>query len=220
MSQSRNLPATAIDSVLAFLLPLILPTLNDDHTAARDLALTMLAEYHPASVRELRLAAEAIGFSLQSLAFLAQSAAPDSPPYQREADAKSACTLNRSSHQSQRRLTEIQRDARMASPSEPLTTAPSQPAPPPPSPSQPGPSQPDPSPDTPPLTVAAAEAQLTAATKLLNLMQAHAPNPPPHSPLAQQIQAQQRVVQTARMKLQQARRQHANPSTGAEPAAA
>ena len=124
MSQSRNLPATAIDSVLAFLLPLILPTLNDDHTAARDLALTMLAEYHPASVRELRLAAEAIGFSPQSLALLAQSAAPDSPPYQREADAKSACTLNRSSHQSQRRLTEIQRDARMASPSEPLTTAP------------------------------------------------------------------------------------------------
>jgi outer membrane protein TolC len=60
-------------------------------------------------------------------------------------------------------------------------------------------------PETP--DIATAEAKLASATKLLNLMKAHHKGaPPPHSSAAQQIQAQQRVVETARLKLEQARR--------------
>jgi hypothetical protein len=196
MPPFTNLPTAALDLALSFLLPLILPTLNNDTTAARALALHMLGEYDPKSVRELRLAAEAIGFSLKSLTVLAESADPNIKPDKLDVTLKWASSLSRSSHQAQRRLTEFQRAARTTP--EPAHAEPTQPEQPAPATSAPEPEAPD---------IATAEAKLASATKLLNLMKAHHKGaPPPHSSAAQQIQAQQRVVETARLKLEQARR--------------
>jgi hypothetical protein len=211
-----NLPAAALDVAISFLLPLILPALGQDATAARTLALHMLGEYDPQSVRELRLAAEAIGFSLKSLTVLGESAEPDMKPEQRDGALKWACSLNRSSHQAHRRLLELQRAGRTAPVPEPALPEPiaeevASPA-----------TAPQPEADNAASGIAAAEATLASATKLLNLMKAHYKGaPPPHSSAAQQIQAQQRVVETARLKLQQARRaQAATPQLVPEQAAA
>ena len=54
------------------------------------------------------------------------------------------------------------------------------------------------------------QAAYSSAVKLLELMKAHHKGaPPPHSQAAQQIQAQQRIVGTARLKLEQARQRAA-----------
>ena len=210
MSLSPNLPASAIETVLAFLLPLILPTINNDTAAATALAIHMLRDYDPRTARELRLAAEAIGYSLKGLTVLAESAEPGIKAEKREADIKWACSLTRSGHQSERRLSQAQRAARATLPdqsapvavneSQATTGEPAAPASEPPAQHQPN--------DTQPQDVPTAEAALAKATKLLNLMKAHHKGaPPPHSQAAQQIQAQQRIVDTARLKLEQARRQ-------------
>ncbi len=225
MSLSATLPTAALDVALSFLLPLILPALGNDAAAARALVLHMVAEYDPQSVRELRLAAEAIGFSLKSLTVLAESAEPDIAAGRLDVTLKWASSLSRSSHQAQRRLTEVQRAARTAPAPEPpylepaTETAPTEtvaaePAPPAPAP--------QPEPDTAIPDVAKAEDALASATKLLTLMKAHHKGaPPPHIGAAQQIQAQQRVAETARLKLEQARRlQAATPQREPEPAAA
>jgi len=122
---------------------------------------------------------------------------------------KWACTLSRSGHLAQRRLDELQRPRKTARQPEaiPEATAPRTELPEIVSPRA------DPAPSEP---VAQAEAALRSAEKLLVLMRAHHKGaPPPHSPAAQQIQAQQRAVETARLKLQQAR-QAAGPAQ-AEP---
>ena len=193
---SPNIPATALEMAFALILPLILPTLKNDTEAARALALHMLGEYHPQTVRELRLATEAISFSIKSLIVLAESAEPDIKPEKLDASLKWATSLGRASHQAQRRLTEFQRAARTTPAPEPAI--------------EPVPPAPEPEHETQEAAtrdVAVAEANLASATKRLNLMKAHHKGaPPPHSTAAQQIQAQQRVVETARLKLQQARR--------------
>ncbi|MFL5289161.1 MAG: hypothetical protein ACJ8AW_51475 [Rhodopila sp.] len=66
MSVREPLPQDAVDMVVASLLHLILPVLESE-AAARALALRMLTEYQPESVRELHLAGEIIGFSLNGL---------------------------------------------------------------------------------------------------------------------------------------------------------
>jgi len=211
MSLSPNLPQAAVDMVVALLLPLILPGLNGDIPAARALALHMLSEYHPQSVLELRFAGEAIGFSLKSLASLARSAEPGISPETLDNALKWACSLSRSGHQAQRRLNDLQRPPRGKRQAEPAQeAAPAVEA----------------AAETPPATQAAdagldaalAEATFETALKVLNLMKAQYKGaPPPHSQAAQQIQAQQRVVETARLKLQQARNRQAQAERRADP---
>ena len=77
MSHFPDLPAGAVDFVVGILVRLILPTLGDDPAAARALARDMLAEYQPGTLKELRLAAEIIGLSLNALNALADAAQPD-----------------------------------------------------------------------------------------------------------------------------------------------
>ena len=250
MTPFANLPAAAIEVALGLLLPLILPTLKNDTQAATGLALHMLAEYEPRSVRDLRLATEAIGYSLRSLMILAESIVPGIKTEALDITLKWATSLSRSSHQAQRRLTEFQR-ATPVTATHPETdhpqTASAEPPQPAtretaahPEPTNPEPAHPEaaraesphptvttaaapaasPNPDPDCADVATAEARLASAIRLLNRMRAHHKGaPPPHSSAAQQIQAQQRVVETARMKLEQARRQHTQSAQPAQSAA-
>ena len=65
--------------------------------------------------------------------------------------------------------------------------------------------------------VTEAEKALKSAEKLLRLMKAHWKGaPPPHSPAAQQIQAQERAVNMARMTLAQARKRQADAARAAD----
>ena len=69
--------------------------------------------------------------------------------------------------------------------------------------------------------IAAAELDLVKAEALLALMEARVKGGvPPHSQAAQQIRNQKRVVETARLKLEQARKRQAEAMTGATKAAA
>jgi hypothetical protein len=216
MSLLTDLPAAALDFVIAFLLPLILPRNGGDTLAARTLALQMLEDHHPQTVRELRLAGEAVGFSLKSLTMLAESAEPNIAAEKLESSMKWACGLSRSGHLAQRRLDELQRLRKTGCRPEEipnatqLQTAILEAAP------EGAPATVEP---TGPPNVAQAEAALRSAEKLLALMKMHHKGaPPPHSQAAQQIQAQHRLVDTARMKLQQARRREAETASPPEPA--
>ena len=210
MSLPASLPASAVNMVIGMLLPLILPGVDGDVQEARDLALHLLWEYQPQTGRELQLAGEAVGCSLRGLAMLAQSAEPGIRSDKLEMSLKWACSLSRSGHQAQRRLNELQRTARAGRREDPAP-APEQAAPTA-TPAYPTPesvAEPEPPPaaeTAPPSDLAQAEAKLRSAVKLLNLMQGqHKGAPEPHSQAAQQIQAQQRSVETARLTLQQAR---------------
>ena len=97
--------------VIAALLPLILPALGDPDTARR-LALGMLAEYQPETLRELRLAGTIIGIDLNCLAAIVRSGEPDLTPERRAHAARSICTLNRSGLQALRQFAAMQRDRR------------------------------------------------------------------------------------------------------------
>ncbi len=216
MSLLTDLPAAALDFVIAFLLPLILPRNGGDAQAARTLALQMLEDHHPQTVRELRLAGEAVAFSLKSLTMLAESAEPNIAAEKLESSMKWACGLSRSGHLAQRRLDELQRlrktggrPAEIPKPTPLRTMIP-----------EAGPdTAPPPTEPAAPQNVAQVEAALRSAEKLLALMKVHHKGaPPPHSQAAQQIQAQQRLVDTARMKLQQARRREAEIVSSPEPA--
>jgi hypothetical protein len=274
MSLSATIPAGAVDLAVALLLPLILPGLGCDTRAAAALVLQLLAEYEPHTARELRLATEAIGFSIKGAATLAESAEAGIAREKREASIKWACSLTRSGHQAQRRLMELQRAPRMVDRTVPLTEigqtaaiSPTESAARAPTPAAAGakdaglpaagnaaqgmnaalPKRPNASlpnvalanaassdathldtaqpaqvipttrvaetstqPDPAPADVAQAEATYNVAVDLLNLMKArHKGAPPGHSQAAQQIQAQQRIADVARMKLRDARRRQA-----------
>jgi len=211
MSRLTDLPEAALQFVISVLLPLILPRNGGDPTAARSLALDLLEDHQPRSVRELRLAGEAVAFSLKSLTALAESAEPNLAAEKQEAAMKWACALSRSGNLAQRRLDQLQgprKPTRQPDVTPDTTTPPSEPAQIAAPPDQSTPAEP----------VAQAEAALRSAEKLLALMKAHHKGaPPPHSPAAQQIQAQQRIVDTARMKLQQARKLAAAAALQSEP---
>lgn len=212
MSLLTDLPTATLNFLIGFLLPLILPRNGGDVEAARALALELLEDHRPRTARELRLAAEAVAFGLKGLTMLAESAEPNVSAEKLESSMKWACGLSRSGHLAQRRLDDLQRPRKTPPQQEetPATTAqqsaPSEAAPP-----SAGPATAQ--------TTAQAEAALKSAEKLLALMKAHHKGaPPPHSHAAQQIQAQQRAVDTARMKLQQARKRDSEIVSSPEPA--
>jgi hypothetical protein len=197
-----------VDLVGGLLLPLILPTLGGDTAQAQALVRHMLSEYQPRSVRELRDAGEAIGFSLRSMGELARSAEPGVAAEQRNSARKWACSLSRSGDQAQRRLDDVRRAPQTVRETEPVPEAASPVA---------G-ATPAVTPGTGPLPdVPQAESAFNAAVKLLTLMKAHHEVAPPRfSKAAQQIAAQQRVVDAAWMKLEQARKRQAEAATRPE----
>ncbi len=216
-SLSPNLPTAAIDMAVTLLLPLLVAALGGDAPAARALALQCLADYRPDTVQELAIAAEAIGHGLKGLSLLAQSADPDADPRKSDIAVRRACSLSRAGHQAQRRLEALQLARRSATPAE------QQPEPAP----RPGTQAFDVEPVTAetqsitptaptsessaPTDVAQAEATLRSAEKLLGLMKTHVKGAlPPHSKAAQQIQDQQRAFETARLRLQLARKTEAD----------
>src|SRR4051794_20437733 len=105
------LAADAIDFVVAFLLPLILPTLSDPDRA-RALALRLLAAHNPANERDLQLAGEAVGFSIRTMAAFAQAADPNAAAGTQDQALRRAGSLSRSGLQVQRCLIALQRDQR------------------------------------------------------------------------------------------------------------
>ena len=189
MSALANLPQRAIELVVTLLLPILLPHTGNDVDAATNLALDMLAEYNPTSIQELRAAGKIIGLSLECLQSLAEAAEPGLSPARVATLRRSACTLSRAEQQAEKALKEVRNNRPAEQP-----RAPQEPAQINDEPTVPG--------------TDSEEKAYNSAVKLLSLMKAHHKGaPPPHSQAAQQIQAQQRVVDTARMKLEQTRRQ-------------
>jgi hypothetical protein len=232
MSFATSIPEAVVNLVVGFLLPLLLPTVGGDRQAASVLALDLLASYNPQGPRELSLAGEAIAHSLKALALLARSAEPDIAAEKLENSLKWACSLSRSSHQAQRRLDALQRarqqTLKAAAEAEAIETAPTtiDAAPPKPvagprelaaaspeSVSAPIIAIPRAADETaPPPDLAQAQAALFLAEQQLVLMKARWKGAPqPHTQAGQQIQAQQRIVNTARLQLEQARRNQAEP---------
>lgn len=218
MRHATDLPQAAIDFVIGLLLPILLPALAGDTETARAIAVRTVAEYEPRSMRELHLAGEAAGFSLKTLVLLAQSSDPAVPAERQEALMKLATALSRSGQSAQRKLELLRRARRTASAEEPAPEATLSPVEmrvdaaddmeiaasdvQPPEQSAGAPAGPAPSPD-----LAQAEPAYHAAAAQLTLMRARFKGaPPPHSQSAQQIKAQQRIVDMARLKLEQARR--------------
>lgn len=238
MPISATLPPAAVDMVIAFLLPLILPAIGGDEVIGRRLAEHMLGEYRPASVEELRYAGEAVIFNLKTLSVVAQSAGGAEAAVKQDPVLRFASGLSRSGHQARSLLDRLRRErSALAFPAAPADMEGD----------RPDPIDPDPDagralvdvaapelsaePSAEPLAerdagthgaspeVAAdpaaeelrqAEKSYASASKLLTLMNAHHKGaPPPHSQAAQQIEAQRRVVDAARMKLAQLRRRHA-----------
>jgi hypothetical protein len=211
MSPLSNFSQHVINLVLTLLIPVILPLTGNDIEAAETLALDMLAEYEPRTIKELRAAAKVIGLSLASLQALSEAAEPNLPPARLIALRRWACTLSRSELQAHRNLEDLKR---ASLPQEPQQAAAPHPAGPPPAEDaatlQPAreAQQSGPAPE---------EKAYNTAVKLLNLMKSHHKGaPPPDSKAAQDIQAQQRVVETARMKLEQARRQPAESASATQ----
>src|SRR5579871_3329077 len=94
---------TVLDTVLDFLIPLILSSAID-RDAARQAALDLLSDHHPATREELRLAGEIVGFSLQALAALRDAAEPGIPISRAMRLRASACALRRGEQAAQRKL--------------------------------------------------------------------------------------------------------------------
>ena len=108
MTLIDTFPRAALDLVLVALLPIIAPTVGNA-AAAEALALRMLDEYHPTTIRELHMAGEAIGFRLDALRAEAEAHEPGITAEQRDNARKWACSLTRSEHQVLRALAELKR---------------------------------------------------------------------------------------------------------------
>jgi hypothetical protein len=205
--------------VVAVLTRLIVRAMGGTAESGQTLATLMLAEYQPETVRELRLAGEAIGLSLDSLAAFSASAEPGITADQLAAARRWNCSLSRAGSAAHRRLDELQRARRAGQPEAPDNEAPDTAAPdteanlrdaaprrqaPLAAPAVAAQAEPD---------LAQAEASVASAATRLHAMKSRFKGaPPPHSQAAQQIRAQERVVATARLKLEQVRARHAKPA--------
>jgi hypothetical protein len=226
MSFAANILETAVNLVVLSLLPLLLPVVGGDTDAARAAVLELLVDHRPRTAQELILAGQAVGHAIKGLQMLAQSAEPGIADDKRDSALKWACSLTRSGHQAQRKLEALRRPRRMVPRGEAVPEEVADPNVVDNTPrdiahaavTQPEPTTPPAPTDTAPTDIAQAEAKLKSAEKLLSLMQAHHKGaPPPHTKAAQQIQAQTRVVATARLTLEQARRQAAQTEPQTEP---
>jgi hypothetical protein len=102
------LPANVIETVLALIVPYILPVTNNMQHA-REAAWHMLGDYRVRSSEEFRRAGEIISFSLQALTALANAAEPGLP-FQKVCRYRAAAvSLKRSGSQAQRQLDTLRR---------------------------------------------------------------------------------------------------------------
>ncbi|MFL5252208.1 MAG: hypothetical protein ACJ8AI_04835 [Rhodopila sp.] len=221
MSISASIPTAFVDVVIGCLLPLLLRGTGGDAQAADALARHLLTEYHPRTAQELHLAGESITNRLKSMLLLAASAEPGIAAEAEDTALKWATSLTRAGHQAERKPDRLQRAScathrphmldetgldiqeqagppvEPAAPTTPEQTAETTPA---------GPATAPPADASPASEVGQAESKYNPAAKLLTLMKAHHKGaPPPHTKAAQDIQHQQRIVDAARMALQQAR---------------
>jgi hypothetical protein len=120
MSLSAIITTAVLDKVLGTLALLFLATTGGDLTAARHAASRLLACYDFETEEELRLAADIVSFGFHALDALGQSMAPDLPLKEVIRLRNSACSLNRQSHSSQRKLDQLRRDRPAAAEPEPV----------------------------------------------------------------------------------------------------
>lgn len=105
-----SLPTTPaiLQTVLTGLAALFLAGAGGDIVAARLAAARMLDVYNPQTDDELRLAANIIGFSFQTLDTLGKSASPDIPVASALRLRNSAVSLSREATRAERRLAQLQ----------------------------------------------------------------------------------------------------------------
>ena len=106
---ASTIPACILEAVLGRLLPLFLPAASGDPAAARAAASHLLAAYQPRTEDELCLAATIVGFTLQSLDALGQSANPDLPLTRILRLRSGAVSLSREADKARRALIQMQK---------------------------------------------------------------------------------------------------------------
>ncbi len=111
-----TLPTPILDTVLLVLVPFFLSVTGGDIGIARRAATDVLGEYNPATQEELRLAGEIVTYSLNALQALAESAGPDIPASRIIRLRGNAVSLRRVAGQAQRKLDQLQRARRAATP--------------------------------------------------------------------------------------------------------
>jgi len=116
------MPAAILETIVFHLAALFLAGAGGDIDAARDAARHMLMAHHPETEAELRLAANLISHSFQSLEALGQAATPDMPLARVMRLRGSAVSLSRESHKAERRLQQLQKARREGSPAQPAET--------------------------------------------------------------------------------------------------
>ena len=124
---ATTIPACILEAVLGRLLPLFLPATGGDTTAARAAADHLLAAYQPRTEDELCLAATIVGFTLQALDALGQSANPDLPLTRILRLRSGAVSLSREADKARKALAQRQKNRTQPQPDE-APPAPSQPA--------------------------------------------------------------------------------------------
>jgi hypothetical protein len=110
MSLCATITPAVLDKILGTLALLFLATTGGDVTTARHAASRLLACYDAETEEELRLAADIVSFGFHALDALGQSMTPDLPLKEVLRLRGSACSLNRQSHSSQRKLDQLRRD--------------------------------------------------------------------------------------------------------------
>jgi len=124
---ATTIPACILEGVLGRLLPLFLPATGGDTTAARAAADHLLAAYQPRTEDELCLAATIVGFTLQALDALGQSANPDLPLTRILRLRSGAVSLSREADKARKALAQRQKNRTQPQPDE-AQPAQSQPA--------------------------------------------------------------------------------------------
>jgi hypothetical protein len=127
MSLANSFPAAILETILIRLATLFLTGAGGDLTAARLAAAEMLADHHPHTAEELRLAAQIVSFSFHALEAPSQAAAPDLPLTRILRLRGNAVSLNRASDKAQRRLEQRPQARAQAAP--PRPPEPAQPEP-------------------------------------------------------------------------------------------
>jgi hypothetical protein len=96
--------------------PHFLVSTDNDLPTARHAAGSLLAVYNSETEEELRLATDIVSFGFHALEALSEAMAPDVPVTRKLRLRGSAVSLSREAHKSQRKLDQLQRARRTASP--------------------------------------------------------------------------------------------------------
>jgi hypothetical protein len=114
LAPSNVIPRALVNTVLAPLVPLLLPGALGNQQEAHDAALELLMEYRPQSREELRLPGEVVGFGLQVLDPVREAARPGTPSNVALRLRASASGMRRSEQATKRELDVLQHTHREA----------------------------------------------------------------------------------------------------------